>query len=104
MQMVQQASSLLVCGSSLATFSAYRLVKAAAERGIPVALLNLGPSRGDPHVTEGLRIDVPAIDVLPDTARALASRIGVPDATVRKLLQSGVVTPVQSHPDDAPTE
>lgn len=104
MDLVENASSLVVCGSSLATFSAYRLVKAAEERNIPVALLNLGPSRGDPHITQGLRFDLPCIDVLPQTARLLAGPLAEKDASIRTLLESGVVTPTQNHPDDHPTE
>ena len=38
---------LLVVGSSLAVFSGYRFVRRAAERGVPVAIVN-GPTRGDP--------------------------------------------------------
>lgn len=104
MNLIDNASSLVVCGSSLATYSAFRLVKAASERNIPVALLNMGPSRGDPQVTEGLRFDLPCIDVLPETAKLLAGTKVNTDNTLKHLLQSGVITPVQNHPDDHPTE
>lgn len=40
---------LLVVGSSLAVFSGYRFVRRASERGIPVVIVNRGPTRGDPH-------------------------------------------------------
>ena len=44
---VEGSEALLVVGSSLAVFSGYRFVLRAAERGIPVAMLNLGaPHRG----------------------------------------------------------
>lgn len=104
LEMVENASSLVVCGSSLATFSAYRLVKNAAERGIPVALLNLGPSRGDPLITPGLRLDLPVIDVLPRTATLLAGTQARFDPVLKQILSSGVVTPTQNHPDDHPAE
>ena len=42
-----QAEALLVVGSSLAVFSGYRFVVRASERSIPVAIINLGPTRGD---------------------------------------------------------
>ncbi|KAG0229018.1 NAD-dependent protein lipoamidase sirtuin-4 [Actinomortierella wolfii] len=45
---VQEAKALLVMGTSLATYSAYRLVSQAKERGIPIAMVNLGATRGDP--------------------------------------------------------
>ncbi|MEL6179508.1 MAG: NAD-dependent protein deacetylase [Myxococcota bacterium] len=40
---VEMADALLVVGSSLTVYSGYRFVTRAAERGIPVAVLNLGP-------------------------------------------------------------
>ncbi|MEO8700163.1 MAG: NAD-dependent protein deacetylase [Kofleriaceae bacterium] len=49
---------LLVVGSSLTVFSGYRFVRRAAERAVPVAILNRGPTRGDEHAA--LRIDAPA--------------------------------------------
>ena len=64
------ADALLVAGSSLAVFSGYRFVLRAAARGIPVAIVNLGESRGDEHAT--LRIDAPVAEVLPRLAAALA--------------------------------
>ncbi|WP_408632297.1 NAD-dependent protein deacetylase [Mycobacterium basiliense] len=45
--MVEQADALLVAGSSLTVFSGYRFVRHAAARGIPIAILNRGRTRGD---------------------------------------------------------
>lgn len=45
--MVDDAEALLVAGSSLTVFSGYRFVRHAAARGIPVAIVNRGPTRGD---------------------------------------------------------
>lgn len=64
-----RAEVLLVVGSSLTVFSGYRFVRRAAERGVPVAILNRGPTRGDPHAA--LRVDAPAGDALTAIARAL---------------------------------
>ena len=47
MQHVDEADALLVAGSSLAVWSGFRFVKRAAERGIPIAIVNVGPTRGD---------------------------------------------------------
>lgn len=44
---VDEAEALLVAGSSLTVFSGYRFVRHAAARGIPVAIVNRGPTRGD---------------------------------------------------------
>lgn len=46
-QAVNTASSILVIGSSLATYSAWRLVKLARELGTPIGILNIGGVRGE---------------------------------------------------------
>src|SRR5690242_9224408 len=48
---VNDAGALLVAGSSLTVFSGYRFVRHAAARGIPVAIINRGPTRGDDLAT-----------------------------------------------------
>ncbi|MDB4972750.1 MAG: cobB2 [Myxococcaceae bacterium] len=58
MQFVEQAAGLLVVGSSLAVYSGLRFVHAAEKRGTPVALLTLGPTRGD--ASASLRIEAGA--------------------------------------------
>jgi NAD-dependent SIR2 family protein deacetylase len=57
-----RAEVLLVVGSSLTVFSGYRFVRRAAERAVPIAILNRGPTRGDDHAT--LRVDARAGDAL----------------------------------------
>jgi NAD+-dependent protein deacetylase sirtuin 4 len=42
---VNEASRILIVGSSLATYSAWRLVKRAHEKEMPIAILNLGGVR-----------------------------------------------------------
>jgi NAD-dependent SIR2 family protein deacetylase len=44
---VDNADALLVAGSSLTVFSGYRFVRHAAARGIPIAIINRGLTRGD---------------------------------------------------------
>lgn len=66
---VDEADALLVVGSSLQVFSGYRFVKRAEKRQIPVAIVNLGPTRGDPLAT--LRVEGKAGTVLP---RLVAAR------------------------------
>ncbi|MQA32762.1 NAD-dependent protein deacetylase [Modestobacter roseus] len=68
--LVEQARSLLVLGSSLTVMSGYRFVIAAAKRGIPIAVVNSGPTRGDAKAT--VRVDAPLGAVLPELARRLA--------------------------------
>ena len=62
-----RAELLLVVGSSLAVFSGYRFVRRAAERGVPIAIINRGPTRGDEHAT--LRVDARCGLALPALAR-----------------------------------
>jgi NAD-dependent SIR2 family protein deacetylase len=47
MERVDGAGALLVAGSSLTVWSGFRFVKRAAECGIPIAIVNIGPTRGD---------------------------------------------------------
>ena len=76
--LVEGAGSLLVLGSSLTVMSGYRFVLRAARLGIPVALVNQGPTRGDAHAA--VRLDAPLGVVLPDLVRRLAGEAGVPSA------------------------
>jgi NAD-dependent SIR2 family protein deacetylase len=65
------ADALVVLGSSLRVYSGYRFVRRAADRGIPVAMVTRGPSRGDPEAT--VRLDASLADVLPALAERLAT-------------------------------
>ena len=49
--LVDEADALLVAGSSLTVFSGYRFVRHAAALGIPIAIINRGPTRGDDLTT-----------------------------------------------------
>jgi len=65
-----QAEGLLVVGSSLTVFSGFRFVKKAAEQGMPIAIVNHGPTRADDLAT--LRIDADAGETLRFVVRALS--------------------------------
>jgi NAD-dependent deacetylase sirtuin 4 len=65
-----RAEVLLVVGSSLTVFSGYRFVRRAAERGVPVAIVNRGPTRGDEHAA--LRVDAVSSVTLLAVQRALS--------------------------------
>ncbi|SBT41341.1 NAD-dependent protein deacetylase [Micromonospora auratinigra] len=67
--LVERARALLVLGSSLTVMSGRRFVIRAAKRGIPVAIVNQGPTRGDGHAT--VTLDAP----LGPTLTALAGRV-----------------------------
>lgn len=68
---VRDAQVLLVVGSSLTVFSGYRFVKRASEWGIPVAVVNLGPSRGDPLAA--IRVEGRSGEVLGELSVRLAN-------------------------------
>lgn len=61
-RLVDAARSLVVLGSSLHVFSGRRFVVRAGERGIPVAIVNLGPTRCD--AAADVRLDEPLADVM----------------------------------------
>ena len=63
------AELLLVVGSSLAVFSGFRFVLRAAERGVPIAIVNRGPTRGDDRAA--VRLDGPAGTLLPELVTSL---------------------------------
>jgi NAD-dependent SIR2 family protein deacetylase len=48
---IDEAEALLVAGTSLAVFSGYRFLVRAAERQIPIAIVNRGPVRGEERAT-----------------------------------------------------
>lgn len=68
MNAFDDAEVLLVVGSSLAVFSGHRFARRAVERGMPIAIVNLGECRADPLAT--LRIEADCTDVLPALAKS----------------------------------
>jgi len=47
LSLVASASRLIVMGTSLATYSAFRLLKQAVEQDKPILMISTGPSRAD---------------------------------------------------------
>jgi NAD-dependent SIR2 family protein deacetylase len=73
--LLDDSDALLVAGSSLTVFSGFRFVRHAAARGIPVAIINRGPTRGDDLAT--VKIDngcSPMLALLADELSATAAR------------------------------
>jgi NAD+-dependent protein deacetylase sirtuin 4 len=66
---VDRARALLVVGTSLAVFSGFRFLRRAAERKIPIAIVNRGAVRGEEHAM--LKIEKST----GDTLEALAARL-----------------------------
>ena len=76
-RLVRECDAIVVLGSSLATLSAWRLVKDAKEAGKGVGVLNLGGVRqegdlfGEREEGERLRVQFPAGDVLNGVVKEL---------------------------------
>ena len=78
---IDGSGRLLVLGTSLATYSAWRLARRALERGMPIAILNLGGVRGEEVFFQnlpigqdgeaGVRIDMGTDKVLPGLVNRL---------------------------------
>jgi NAD-dependent SIR2 family protein deacetylase len=68
--LVEQASALVVLGSSLTVMSGFRYVRHAASLGRPVVIVNQGATRGDSYATATL--DAP----LGQALAAVVSRLG----------------------------
>ncbi|KAJ7281417.1 DHS-like NAD/FAD-binding domain-containing protein [Mycena rebaudengoi] len=89
---IEETDRLLVIGTTLATYSAFRLLKHAIELGKPALLLNVGPSRGD--ALEAVeRIDMASGLIMREVVRAVLGTTATDDPVVARLLQSGVVKP-----------
>ncbi|MGN9840445.1 NAD-dependent protein deacetylase [Nonomuraea sp. H19] len=69
---VAGAQALLVLGSSLMVKSGLRFVTEAAALGIPIAIVNQGPTGGDADAT--LTLDAPLGSTLTDLAARLGAR------------------------------
>ena len=65
---VDAAPALLVAGSSLTVLSGFRFVRHAHKRGIPVVIVNRGPTRGDDLAT--VKLDLGTSDFLPELSDA----------------------------------
>jgi NAD-dependent SIR2 family protein deacetylase len=68
--MVDQASALVVLGSSLTVMSGYRFVRHAAKLDVPIVIVNQGSTRGD--ALAQLIVDAP----LGQTLTVLVERLG----------------------------
>lgn len=86
-KMINDADRLLVLGTSLATYSAWRLVKQAKDQKKPIAIVNLGGVRGedtlfvdlDPsHLgSQGVRVDMSTNELLPALVEQLRQSYAV---------------------------
>ena len=71
--LVEDAAALLVAGSSLTVFSGYRFVRHAASLGMPIAIINRGPTRGDELA--GVKVDGGCSELLTLLAEELSPAV-----------------------------
>lgn len=67
--LLEDADALLIIGSSLTVYSGFRFVRRAAANDQPIAIINLGPTRGDDLAS--VRVEGKTGSVLPALADAL---------------------------------
>lgn len=71
-RIVHAASSLIIAGSSLAVNTGVRLVHRAEQRGLPVAVINRGPTQIDRRQSVRVRIDAGTSETLTDLVELLS--------------------------------
>ncbi|WP_435972007.1 NAD-dependent protein deacetylase [Streptomyces sp. Qhu_M48] len=71
-ELVREASSLLVLGSSLTVMSGLRFVRQAAQAGKPVLIVNQDPTRGDRNAVARVALPLGA------ALTTVATRLGIP--------------------------
>lgn len=71
-RLYEEGEVLLVVGSSLTVWSGRRFVDRAAREGVPVAVVNVGPTRADD--VAALKVEARVGRVLPAVADVLAAR------------------------------
>ena len=77
-RMVDEASAVLVLGSSLTVMSGLRFVRRAAKSGKPVVIVNRGQTRGDEHAS--VRADLPLGPALTELLAVLENALPRPSA------------------------
>ena len=78
---IDEAGRLLILATSLATYSAWRLAKRAKDRGMPIALVNIGGARGEDQIftdlapsqrgEAGVRVEMSTDELLPALVKHL---------------------------------
>ncbi|KAI0720624.1 DHS-like NAD/FAD-binding domain-containing protein [Fomitopsis betulina] len=97
---VEDCGRLLLMGTTLATFSAFRLLRHALELHKPVLLLNLGPTRADG--LQGVeKLEIASGAVMRDVVKAVLGAAWTTDPVVADMLRRGIVKPPPDDQDDA---
>jgi NAD-dependent SIR2 family protein deacetylase len=72
MSEVDRGDALLVVGSSLTVWSGFRFARRAGEKEIPIAILNVGPTRADDLAA--LKVEARCGDALSEVVEAMEQR------------------------------
>jgi len=85
---VEGADRLFIIGTTLATYSAFRLLKRALQLRKPVLYLNVGPTRADglPGVD---KLEIPTNAVMTDVVHAVVGTRARNDPLLRDVLLNG---------------
>jgi NAD-dependent SIR2 family protein deacetylase len=91
-RIIENADQLFILGTTVATYSAFRLLKHALELRKPVLYLNVGPTRADgmPGVE---KLEIPTGEVMRDVAYRVLGTRASDDFVLRDMLRSGVANP-----------
>ncbi|THH15221.1 hypothetical protein EW146_g5221 [Bondarzewia mesenterica] len=98
-KIIEECDRLFLMGTTLATYSAFRLLKHALELQKPVLFLNVGPTRADG--IQGIeKLEIPSGLVMRDVVKAVVADTNhnsgtraTYDPALRDMLLSGVVIP-----------
>ncbi|KAL4072791.1 DHS-like NAD/FAD-binding domain-containing protein [Scleroderma yunnanense] len=89
---IEQSDRLFLVGTTLATFSALRLVQHAIKLGKPVLLLNVGPTRVD-SLRGVEKIEISTSHVMRDVVNVVLGTRASADPVVNDLLNRGIHKP-----------
>jgi len=97
---VETSDRVLLIGITLATYSAFRLLKHAVELKKPVLMINVGPSRAD-FVEEVEKLDIASGEIMRQVVRnTLQNRRSAVDPLIEKMLASGIRKKPPTDDDD----
>ncbi|ESK94883.1 nad-dependent deacetylase [Moniliophthora roreri MCA 2997] len=95
---IELADKLLLIGTTLATYSAFRLLKSALEQKKPVLMVNVGPSRAD-GIDGVEKLDISSGTIMREVVRSVLGSKTAEDPIVQ-MLTSGIVKPPPIDDDD----
>ncbi|KAF9266907.1 DHS-like NAD/FAD-binding domain-containing protein [Marasmius fiardii PR-910] len=96
---IKEADRVLLIGTTLATYSAFRLLRSALDKKKPVLVVNIGPSRAD-GIAGVEKLDISSGAIMPDVVRSILGARAKQDVIITRMLNSGIVKPPPIDDDD----